>query len=195
MSKKTIQFKLPARVAAPDEWVRNRDAALDRTAAPSDAVVSGRAAGEIRPAEILAPPRRALPQLEMADRVVDQFTTAFGIAIPSGDEAAHQSSLALAGFGASGTLLMLGAQDLSRMWLAVTRDAVQRNIDGIDRLMQCRSLPEWISLQSNLVRENLEYALTSASRLAQFSAQVANEAAQAVTVRTGGQADRERRAA
>ena len=48
-------------------------------------------------------------------------------------------------------------------------------------LLSCRTIPDFVSLQSSLVRGNVERMLENSQRLAQLTAQVAQEATRTLT--------------
>ncbi|MCC2654772.1 MAG: hypothetical protein K0Q60_4939, partial [Microvirga sp.] len=48
-------------------------------------------------------------------------------------------------------------------------------------LLSCRTIPDFVSLQSALVRGNAERVLENSQRLAQLTAQVAQEATRTLT--------------
>jgi phasin family protein len=72
-------------------------------------------------------------------------------------------------------------QDASGECLEMIQERLQKNLDGLNALARCRTLPEFLAAQSSLVRDNLEMTLTNSRRLAELSTQVAGRATQTVT--------------
>jgi phasin family protein len=93
-----------------------------------------------------------------------------------------------------GAVLTRGAQDVSREWVKLAGERLQRNLEGLKELAQCRTLPDLIAVQNRLTRENMEHMLNNSRRIAEMSLQVASEASQ-VTGRTEESASRTRRVA
>jgi len=50
--------------------------------------------------------------------------------------------------------------------------------------VRCRSVPDFMAVQTDLIRDNLEQAVESTRRIAEVSTRVANEATQALTAQT-----------
>jgi hypothetical protein len=72
-------------------------------------------------------------------------------------------------------------QDASGECLEMIQERLQKNLDGLNALARCRTLPEFLAAQSSLLRDNLELTLTNSRRLAELSTQVAGRATQTVT--------------
>jgi hypothetical protein len=77
----------------------------------------------------------------------------------------------------------------------LAQERLRKNTEGLARLAQCRNVPDFAAVQSELVRENLREMIDNTRRLAEHSMQVAQEAAQVITAETGKAAERFRRAA
>jgi hypothetical protein len=103
------------------------------------------------------------------------------------EELARRSSQNIEAVSEASTILARGVQDASREWFGLVQDRLEKNLDGINELVRCRSVQDLIAVQSDLMRDNLEQAITTSRRIAQLSVRVADEA----TRRT----DRARRAA
>jgi hypothetical protein len=67
---------------------------------------------------------------------------------------------------------------------------MQKNLDGMNALVRCRSLPEFLEVQSSLFRDNLELTLTNGRRIAELSARVAETAARTAAAQTTGSENR-----
>ena len=64
------------------------------------------------------------------------------------------------------------------------------NIDRLNELWRCRTPQDWLTVQSELMRENVESVLNGGRRMADLSTKLADDA-----TRTVAESDRMRRAA
>ena len=81
----------------------------------------------------------------------------------------------------SSVTLARGVQDASGECLEMIQERLQKNLDGLNALARCRTLPEFLAAQSSLMRDNLELTLNNSRRLAELSTEVAGRATQTVT--------------
>jgi hypothetical protein len=80
----------------------------------------------------------------------------------------------------SNRTLARGAGTIALEWFGLRQERLLKNLDGINDLLACRSMPDLVNLQSSLMRQNVEQMIGNSQRLAQISAQVAQEATQTV---------------
>ena len=122
--------------------------------------------------------------LEMAtqvtERSVDQFAQVFGFSGRETEQTAQQSSQNIEAIAEASTVLAQGLQDISREWTSLAQNRFKRNLDGLNELLRCRTLPDLVAVQSGLLRENLESMLNNSRRIAEMSVQVASEAARKI---------------
>ena len=107
------------------------------------------------------------------------------------EEAAHN----LRAVAQSSTALARGVQDMSREIVERSQQRLQRNLDGVQALARCRSMSDFIEVQSSLLRDNLEQTLENSRRLAELTIQMADEATKTVTAQAEKTAQRLNRAA
>jgi phasin family protein len=88
-----------------------------------------------------------------------------------------------------------GAQEVSQEFLGLTRDRLTKNLDAFNRLVGCRSVQDFITVQSDLARDNLQQVINTNRRVAEISLRVANEAAQVIEGQADTNARQVRRAA
>lgn len=131
---------------------------------------------------------------EEVQRVTEQVTELLGLSETKTRELARASSKATDVMTHCGAVLAQGAQEISREWMKLAGDRLQRNLEGLTELAQCRTVPEFISAQSRLMSANLEHMLNNSRRIAEISLQVVSEAGQATT-EAASKADHARRAA
>ena len=107
------------------------------------------------------------------------------------EEAAHN----LRAVAQSGTALARGLQDVSREVVDRSQQRLQRNLDGLQALARCRSMTDFVEVQSSLLRDNLEQTVENSRRLAELTIQMTDEATKTVTVQAEKTAQRFNRAA
>jgi hypothetical protein len=64
------------------------------------------------------------------------------------------------------------------------QESMQKNLEGFNALARCRSVPDFLAVQSGLIRDNLEQTIESTRRIAEVSSEVASEANQTMTALT-----------
>jgi hypothetical protein len=112
----------------------------------------------------------------VVQRLTDQFTSALMPVGQQSEELTRRSSQNIEAVSEASTILARGVQDASREWFGLVQDRLEKNLDGINELVRCRSVQDLIAVQSDLMRDNLEQAITTSRRIAQLSVRVADEA-------------------
>ncbi|MGF9764849.1 phasin family protein [Microvirga sp. 0TCS3.31] len=83
----------------------------------------------------------------------------------------------------SNRILAGGAGTITLEWFGLRQERLLKNLEGMTDLLSCRTIPDFVSLQNALVRGNVERMLENSQRLAQLTAQVAQEATETLTAR------------
>jgi hypothetical protein len=111
--------------------------------------------------------------------MTQNWTRAFGAAAPNVD-LADQSAKNVQAVSQASTALAKSAQDASRAWFELTQKAVRTNLDAMGQFAGCRSVQDLMTVQSNLVRDNLQQAIESGELIARASSEAIREATRAM---------------
>ena len=163
------------------EGAKAAEAVADTTAEASRA--AAKANSEILRSQIETAQQAVRSGLEAGMRslegITQNWTRAFGAAAPNPD-LAEQSAQNVRAVSQASSALAKGAQDASRAWFELTQKAVRTNLEALGQLAGCRSVQEVVTLQSNLLRDNLQQAIESGEVIAQASANAIREATRAI---------------
>jgi hypothetical protein len=180
VTKKTIQFKLPAMTAEPDRSTRELDHAGEWVEdVVKKSFVSAEPIGTLKaePPAYADNDQRIRPEAKFERP--DESEPFFAAGHPSRDKV--QTLFRCLGDAADcGVILTLGVQAISREWLSMPLDAAQRSFNNLQAL-HCRSLSDLIILQTSLMRSNIEDALARGGRVARISLHMMGEATRKMT--------------
>ena len=118
---------------------------------------------------------------KLAQHSTDQVMQIFGLSGQRGEELAQQSSENVQAIANTSTVLARGFHDISREWLEFTQARLDRNLQRFNALTNCRSIPDLMAFQSDLLRENLEQMIDKSRRIMEVSAEVTDKAARTIT--------------
>jgi hypothetical protein len=121
---------------------------------------------------------------KVAQRSTDQFMQVMGLSGQQSRELAQQSSQNVQAIANTSTILARGFQDFMREWLNFTQSRFDQNFDRLNALTTCRSLPDLVAQQSDLIRENLEEMIDKGQQIMQHSTEITQEAARTITAQT-----------
>jgi hypothetical protein len=95
------------------------------------------------------------------------------------EETAHN----LRAVAQSNAALTRGLQDVSREVVERSQKRLQSNLDGLQALARCRSMMDFVEVQSSFLRDNLEQTVENSRRIAELTIQITGEATRTVTAR------------
>jgi hypothetical protein len=121
---------------------------------------------------------------EVAQRTTEQVTEVLGAARQRTQDLTERATQNLQAVTRSSAVLAREVQEASGECLEMVQERVQKNLDGMNALVRCKSLPEFLEAQSSLFRDNLELTLTNSRRIAELSARVTDTAARTATAET-----------
>jgi chromosome segregation ATPase len=119
---------------------------------------------------------------EVAQRTTDQVATVFGAVGERAQKLTERTSQTLQTVAQTGTVLARGVQEASEEYLEMVQDRMRTNLDGMNALAACRTLPDFLAAQGALFRSNLELTLTNSRRMAELSTRLTGVAADAARV-------------
>jgi len=129
------------------------------------------------------------------ERATDQFTTALGFSGPQAEQLAHRASGNLQAVSQANTVLARGFQEASHEWISLAQERVTKNLEGLNRLASTRSVQDFVAVQSDLVRDDLQRLVETNKRVAEVSVRVAEEAARIIQAQADKSAKQVRRVA
>lgn len=100
-----------------------------------------------------------------SERVVELFEASAS----TSEEMAGRSAAGMEALGQAGMTATQALQDLSGEWVALARERVQRNMQMMEALSKCRTLPEIFALQGEWANANLQLTLEGVRRIAEVS--------------------------
>jgi hypothetical protein len=127
--------------------------------------------------EIQATAQASLP---VASEIVDRTTAVTSLQVQMTSNLLDHAPRYAQAIARSNRILARGAGTIALEWFGLRQERLLKNLDGMNDLLACRSMPDLVNLQSSLMRQNVEQIIGNSQRVAQISAQVAQEATQTI---------------
>jgi phasin family protein len=103
-----------------------------------------------------------------------------GFSGPQAREVAQRSSENIRAVSQASTVLARGAQEVSREFLEVVQDRLTKSLEAANRMVDCRSVPDFMAVQSDVARDNLQQVIDTNRRVAEVSLRTSNEASKII---------------
>jgi hypothetical protein len=111
-----------------------------------------------------------------ANEASERVTRALGFSGEANERLAVQSKDNMDVVTRCGTVLTQAFQDASRSWLELSQKQWRRNLEGMKRLAGSKSIQEFTTIQSELVREGLEHMVQDSQAIAAASLKAVEQA-------------------
>jgi hypothetical protein len=108
----------------------------------------------------------------------DRFSKTLGFTGQDSERLAQQSKQNIEAVTRCGTVLSQALQDASRSLFELGQKQFQRNLDGLTKLTQAKTVQEFATIQSDLMRESLQHMVQDSKAITETSARAVNEASQ-----------------
>ena len=116
-----------------------------------------------------------------AREATDRITRTLGFSGQDSERLARQSKQNMEAVTRCGTVLTQAFQDASRNWFELAQKQWQRNLDGMNKLASSKSVQEFTSIQSELVREGLQQMVQDSRGIAETSLRAIEDASKTFT--------------
>ncbi len=114
----------------------------------------------------------------IAQRSMDQLTRMMGVSGDAVRESVEKTSENVRAVMQSATDIAGGLQDVTGEWMRCAQKQAEHNLDHMEELGQCRTFHDYVALQTQMVRENIETLLQSVQRASERSTHIAGRAVQ-----------------
>jgi hypothetical protein len=115
---------------------------------------------------------------EVAQGTTEQVTQVIGIVGKRNRDLTERASQNLHALTVSGSVLARTVQDLTSEYLGMAQERLHKNLDAANELARCRTVADFLSVQSSILRANIELTVTNSQRLAELSARFVQEASE-----------------
>ncbi len=99
----------------------------------------------------------------------DATGEAFRFARQGGEEAQKTASEWMAGSAGAARFAMEAGQEITSAMLDFTRQSMQRGVDGMTAMARCRTVPELLAVQGDLVRDGLREAVSMGQKMVEIT--------------------------
>jgi hypothetical protein len=135
------------------------------------------------------------PTSQSFQRMTDQVKQVLGLHEFEAEEQTRRASQNLQAVTQASTVLVRGAQEVSREWFGLVQEQLTKRAEGLNRMADCRSVRAFVAAQSELMRDNVQLMIDTNRRIAALSVRIADQAADAIQAQADASLDHARRAA
>ena len=107
------------------------------------------------------------PATQSFQCMTGQVTPVLGLNGSEAEEQTRRASQNLQAVTQASTVLVRGAQEVSREWFGLVQEQLTKRAEGLNPMAGCRSVRAFVAVQSELMRDNLALAIWERSRRAQ----------------------------
>lgn len=112
---------------------------------------------------------------------MNRFGQMFSISSQATEEMTKRTSDNFDAIIRCGTVLADGYQSMMREWMNCAQEVTQRNLDGFNALLKAQSIQDLMTLQSDLLRKDMEVLLNGSARISELSGRAAVDAVKQIT--------------
>lgn len=131
---------------------------------------------------------------QAAEQTTERFNRMLGFSPEAQGEVAQQARENMDVMVQCGSVLMDGMQSVWKEWLGLAQEAMARNMDGVNAMMRSRSVQDFYTAQSEMLKDGMELLLNRSATVSQISAKAANDAVRRLNARAEEGARQSRRA-
>jgi hypothetical protein len=135
------------------------------------------------------------PATQTFQRITDQMKQVLGLNGSEAEEQTRRASQNLQAVTQASTVLVRGADEVSREWFGLVQEQLTKRAEGLNRMADCRSVRAFVVAQSDLMRDNVQLMIDTNRRIAALSVRITDEAADAIQAHADTSLDHARRAA
>jgi hypothetical protein len=114
----------------------------------------------------------------IAQRSMDQLSRMMGLSGEAIRESVERTSGNMQAVLQSATDVAGGLQDVTGEWMRCAQRQVEHNLNHLEELGQCRTFHDYVALQTQMVRENMETLLQGVRKTSERSTHIADKAVQ-----------------
>jgi len=116
-----------------------------------------------------------------ARETADRFTRTLGFTGADAERLANQSKQNMEAVTRCGSVFSQALQDVSRSWFELGQKQWQRNLEGLTKLTNSKSVHEFTATQGELVREGLQHMVQDSRAIAERSLRAVDEASKTLS--------------
>ena len=112
----------------------------------------------------------------IAERSMEQFSSLFGLNGENARQSIQQSAASVQTLIDTSAGVTSGMHNVSGEWMQFVQNRVEETLKTFDQIMNCRSVPDCVAIQTRMIRDNFEALLKTARRTSELSTKLADDA-------------------